>query len=398
MIQLVGDCRGGLVLKELYRQCPICGGRQGIVYYSVKMKLPENVMLPDEYDVVSCSQCGFAYADVNVSQKEYNTYYGLCNIYSKNAPLKAGITGERERLRCMFLEKYAHKDSRILDIGCGGGGLLRCLKKRGFENLFGMDPSSECIGQLKEWGIGGRIQNAFDGIPEELKNSFDVVMSTAVMEHIYDLNAFVEQMDSWLKWGGRLYVEVPAVEGFERFYTQIPNYFNHEHINYFSLTSLDNLFSKHGYVRKSPDAESLVTLGNPEYVLSAIYEKAMKKDISSGKSIENYFRLAREKGKEDYDRIQTFLEDHSQIIVWGTGAYAMQILGEIHGIENKIVCFIDNNNVKIGQRILEKEIYGPEKLLELPSVYPILICSMRNSEVIKEQIEKMGIGNHYLAI
>ena len=76
----------------------------------------------------------------------------------------------------------------------------------------------------------------------------------------------------------------------------------------------------------------------------------------------------------------------------------MQILGEIHGIENKIVCFIDNNNVKIGQRILEKEIYGPEKLLELPSVYPILICSMRNSEVIKEQIEKMGIGNHYLAI
>lgn len=32
------------------------------------MKLPQEVKLPDEYDVVTCENCGFAYADVDATQ------------------------------------------------------------------------------------------------------------------------------------------------------------------------------------------------------------------------------------------------------------------------------------------------------------------------------------------
>ncbi len=62
-------------MKKLIRRCPICNNEYGEVYKTIKMKLPQDVRLPDEYDVVTCEKCGFAYADVDATQDTYNTYY-----------------------------------------------------------------------------------------------------------------------------------------------------------------------------------------------------------------------------------------------------------------------------------------------------------------------------------
>lgn len=41
-------------MKKLIRRCPICNNEYGEVYKTIKMKLPQDVRLPDEYDVVTC--------------------------------------------------------------------------------------------------------------------------------------------------------------------------------------------------------------------------------------------------------------------------------------------------------------------------------------------------------
>lgn len=38
-------------MKKLIRRCPICNNEYGEVYKTIKMKLPQDVRLPDEYDV-----------------------------------------------------------------------------------------------------------------------------------------------------------------------------------------------------------------------------------------------------------------------------------------------------------------------------------------------------------
>ena len=72
-------------MKELIRKCPICSSEYGDTYKTIRMELPQGVKLPNEYDVVTCDNCGLAYADVKASQEIYNAYYACNNMYSADA-------------------------------------------------------------------------------------------------------------------------------------------------------------------------------------------------------------------------------------------------------------------------------------------------------------------------
>ena len=62
-------------VKKVSRKCPICYSGDGEVLHSQKFVLEENCPLPKYYDVVSCCQCGFSYADVDAPQEQYNSFY-----------------------------------------------------------------------------------------------------------------------------------------------------------------------------------------------------------------------------------------------------------------------------------------------------------------------------------
>lgn len=99
-------------------------------------------------------------------------------------------------------------------MGCGSGALLVKLKKKGFYNLFGMDPSQESIDIIQKYGISAQRGNVFGDIPQELLHKFDIVCFTAVLEHIYELNRCIEQLKGYLTKGGMIYLSVPSVEEF----------------------------------------------------------------------------------------------------------------------------------------------------------------------------------------
>lgn len=61
--------------KKLFRNCPICNCESGQIIHSQSFILEQNNPLPNSYDVVSCLQCGFCFADTDASQKDYNDYY-----------------------------------------------------------------------------------------------------------------------------------------------------------------------------------------------------------------------------------------------------------------------------------------------------------------------------------
>ena len=81
------------------------------------------------------------------------------------------------------LIKNLNKKSKILEIGCSGGPLLKFLNKHGFNNTFGIDISKDAILYCKKKGL----ENVFfmDGTKTKFKNNFfDLIISSDSLEHI----------------------------------------------------------------------------------------------------------------------------------------------------------------------------------------------------------------------
>ena len=61
------------------------------------------------------------------------------------------------------------KGSKIVDIGCGNGGLLKALSDLGYYNLFGVDPSPICARNVNNSaGLVG-LQGSLDKLPSAIK-------------------------------------------------------------------------------------------------------------------------------------------------------------------------------------------------------------------------------------
>ena len=219
------------------------------------------------------------------------------------------------------------------------------------------------------------------------------MISTAVIEHIYDLQGYLERIRFFMKPSHSYFlVDAPAVEGMPQYLYPVPAYFNHEHINYFSIVSLDNLLGEFQLFRINPNVY-FEEVG--ELALNGLYQLEEKEsrltfDTSSSQSIQEYFTKLSDHKKAS---LESVLQTHKHVIIWGAGSYTMQILSEYPDLIGHVVCFIDNNTTKCGKSILGKPIYLPEFLLQQENYYPIFIFSMKNSNDIQQQIIKMGVPN-----
>ena len=97
---------------------------------------------------------------------------------------------------------------KILDIGCGGGLLSEPMSRLGAE-VFGMDASEKNIEIAKVHAkkSGLNIQY-FCSSPEKFKTDlkFDVILNMEIVEHVQDLNLFLNQTSKFLKKNGLMYV------------------------------------------------------------------------------------------------------------------------------------------------------------------------------------------------
>lgn len=96
-------------------------------------------------------------------------------------------------------------DSRILDVGCGSGHLLRELRRLGFSDLTGVDPNVAADIVVDE---ALRIHKRH---LEELEGRYDVIMFHHSLEHIPDQRAVLQAAHDRLAEGGTCLVRIPVV-------------------------------------------------------------------------------------------------------------------------------------------------------------------------------------------
>ena len=96
----------------------------------------------------------------------------------------------------------------ILDIGCGGGLLSEPMTRLG-ANVTGIDASSQNINIAKLHAKKNKLEiNYLCSSPEKLKiqKKFDVILNMEIVEHVEDINFFINVCSKLLKKNGIMFV------------------------------------------------------------------------------------------------------------------------------------------------------------------------------------------------
>src|SRR6185503_2630804 len=97
-------------------------------------------------------------------------------------------------------------DSRILDVGCGAGGLLLKLQREGFRSLLGADPFIQAD---IDYGNGVRVLKR---TADNVDGQFDFVMLHHSFEHMPDPAASLRILAHKLAPKGTLLIRVPVAD------------------------------------------------------------------------------------------------------------------------------------------------------------------------------------------
>ena len=153
------------------------------------------------------------------------------------------IESYQQRIRDLEWSSYVNyipKESRFLDVGCGAGYNIERAKLELGCDVIGVDPApgEHGVGRFSKGIIEERsiIQGFAEKLPFE-SNTFDVVFSSHVLEHVNDIDASLEEMKRVLKPGGVLIIGMPTAT--MCLIALFSHYFFTTHVNFlFFLKSL----------------------------------------------------------------------------------------------------------------------------------------------------------------
>lgn len=133
---------------------------------------------------------------------QYFVYDEVYNLEDKHW----WFIARRQRVLSVLKKILKNKKSTILDAGCGTGKNIKELSQ--FGNVWGIDIAKQALDYCHQRGI---INVKKDNIEKThfLKNTFDIVTTFDVLEHINDEKALGE-INRILRPNGLLVVTVPA--------------------------------------------------------------------------------------------------------------------------------------------------------------------------------------------
>jgi 2-polyprenyl-3-methyl-5-hydroxy-6-metoxy-1,4-benzoquinol methylase len=140
-----------------------------------------------------------------IKEKEYEYSYQDSNLTNAHSFLMKPLLS--------MLPKSTNlegKKLKLLDLGCGNGSLSHVMAQQGFE-VVGIEESSQGIALARNaFSDCHFIQASLYDLPyPELENSFDVVISIEVIEHLFYPKELARAAKKLLKPNGRLIITTP---------------------------------------------------------------------------------------------------------------------------------------------------------------------------------------------
>lgn len=217
-------------MTQEHSQCLICN--------SADLK---KLTVYDATNLWKCQKCNFVFSKSIPTTKELITHY---EKYNRNDYLSP-ITILRYNELLDEMEPF-RKTNKLLDVGCGIGYFLEEAKKRGWE-VYGTEFTDEAIEICTAKGINMNqgVLNSFNYDPE----SFDIITSFEVIEHINNPKEELSQFHGLLRKGGLCYVTTPNFNSLLRYRLKAQyNIISYpEHLSYYTPRTLKNVYDSAGF-------------------------------------------------------------------------------------------------------------------------------------------------------
>ncbi len=228
-----------------FSSCDICDQKNFTIITS-KSLLSSDQNLYCYLPVVNCLSCGHSQQLIKFDKKFYSLYYSKYiekNILTKKNIKKRYLNSiKRGAVLKSFLErrlKSNFDNKKILDVGCGYGGMLYPFAKKG-SKTFGIDPDKNAIDYGKKHNKLTKLQSIEAESMKFKKKYFDLIIINGSLEHVYDMNIVLQKVSSYLKNNGILFLEGKGYP-----LDIIENFFNFNHHRIFTKKTFDNVGIKY---------------------------------------------------------------------------------------------------------------------------------------------------------
>lgn len=311
--------------------CRICNNSSYNKVFTVRERM---FGFRDEFQYLECTSCGCLQIEeyINDPSKYYpEKYYSFeTKLKPKEKPIITFFRRQRSKYCLLgantlwplrsnkygsfswFKKSKVNLESSILDVGCGGGKLLRRMQRNGFTNLTGVDPYIQrSIVDKNEVAI--LKKSVF-----ELNGRFDFIMAHHSFEHMQEPLAVLKRFYQLLKPDRFVLIRVPVVSSFAW-----RNYGVHwvaldapRHLYLHSIKSFEILSKRAGFqlIDVVFDSTEFQFIGSELYLRdiplkdSNAFSRSSKKSIFSQKQIEAYRQKANELNlKNDGDQACFYL-------------------------------------------------------------------------------------------
>jgi len=340
-----------------------------------------------------CSNCQLT--EVINPDKMFKNYYYVSSTTKS-------FRGHFESVSLKYVDKFnlISTESLIVDIGSNDGIALIPFMKMGY-NVLGIDPAENICKLAEENGVHTICSYFNDDIAEEYDSRADLVLASNVFAHSDGLQSMTKNVFKILKPGGSFVIEVQHLlrtieDGtFDNIY--------HEHVNYWSLISLNNFFSNLGY--NIFDVEEIDTHGgsirvyvNEDKSPNDNVKKLLQREIDFGlnkiDTYYNFFNTINERKKNLLDVIKKLNSDGKKIIGYGAPAKATTLLN-FFNIDNSMLEYvIDDNKLKQGKIIpnVNIKIISKDDGYSMKPDYVVILAWNFYREIINNNIELLNKG------
>jgi len=262
-----------------FSPCPLCGSIDAIPKYTSRDLIAK---LPGIYAVVRCTQCRLCRTQPrpleNCIKNFYPPDYGPytnAKPSSEKRIYNSESQGHSHKLKAIFRATYRalgiylprtlpnidRSPLRLLDYGCASGTYLNSLDRQKFRST-GVDFSSDALNEAKKLGLSVLPEPIH--IDDFRPESFDIITSWMVLEHLYDPLYTLRKLHHWLAADGFIMISVPDFSAFHRsvfkglsYDDQVPT-----HLIHFTPQTIVRMMNSAGFnvveVRWQPNSRSLL--------------------------------------------------------------------------------------------------------------------------------------------
>jgi SAM-dependent methyltransferase len=299
------------------------------------------------------------------------------------------------------------KDSLVVELASNDGYLLQYYAKEGIP-VLGIDPAKGPVEAALRKGIDTRLAFFTRELAQELVKEgkrADVIHANNVLAHVADTNGFVAGIAMLLKDDGVAVIEAPYVRNliehgeFDTIY--------HEHLCYFSVTSLDNLFRRHGLFVNRIEPLAIhggslrVFVGKrdePDETVKSYLSSEQQLGIDTLQYYADFSQRVNSIRTELAQMLADLKQRGARIVGYGAAAKGTIMLNYV-GIGRDTLDFVvDRNTHKQGRYVpgVRLPIEAPARILETQPDYVLILPWNFKEEIMDQQSEYRTRGGRFI--